>query len=69
MGNGETKQVGNAMVTKVVSKTSIAQRDSAGTKIGRRSFQSTTYCVNRLDGRLVDVVGSFEAAEKLAASI
>lgn len=65
MKANETRTIGNATVTKQVLRTSIAQRDSAGTKIGRRTLSDTRYIV-KAAGRIIDVVGDYSVAVGLA---
>ena len=65
--NGETVEYGNASVTKQVLRSTVAQRDGAGTKIGKRQFSSTQYIVKH-EGKIVNVVSDHKAAVSLAKS-
>lgn len=67
MKSGETIQVGKATITKLVTRASVAQRDAAGTKLGRRSFSETTYIV-KIEGRYVAMVSTLKAASDVAGA-
>lgn len=63
--NGETTEYGSASVTKRVLRSTVAARDGAGTKIGKRQFSSTQYIVKH-EGKIVDVMTDHKAAVALA---
>lgn len=56
--------VNGAEISKGVIRSSIAQRDSAGTKIGRRHFSHTVYFVRFASGRVLPCETLAEAREE-----